>query len=719
MRVSSSVFLSADRSALSIADSFCNINQAKGSAMSEVSVSRMSATTMSVSALFSKNIFEIPDYQRHYAWRESHCRDMFDDIIAIAGQKTRFMGYLTLIELGIDPIRDVYQNQYQRMLVVDGQQRLTSIVLLLSAIIHVYKDENKEAADNWRGNYLNLNLDNGQSVNRLWIQKIHIEDVNEKDVMREYFKNIVSFDDESLGEVFVSAQRRLRKARDYFVKRVREYKEDGHKLADLYGSVTSRVTFVANTISDAAQAGDIFEGLNNRGKKLSPIENIKSYASYIVHAATDIGAKFTVEGSALGRKEILEDINYSASKIFQSLDRLGPETENLENELLYTAWSLIRPLAEQIGLTDIEDVVRNPDPVTWYRTAFDLRTATMQDKRKELAETIVRVLRELAKASVWFADVKRPKQEQSFQDVDSADRDEVRLLCQRLLDLDSELQYLPIIFVMNLKKEPLIKALRAFENIQTLFIVFEIKFDARNRLPVTFSIADTLYRDVISPSNKNGEITGQYVIEPLIQHFYRRIRSKIGIEAIDGVLLDKKSCDHINGAFESILNEIDVGHSGVALILYEALGISALNFPEFRKLYKRYIEELRIIPERGVKKSKNALKNALPEGFGQIELADYQEWRHKLGNCGVSNKLLKAWKKEEFEARDLPDMAFSEKMKFLGYKEEEWSVDFAEKLDRKIRDDAKKRWRLTVDFAQARIKGTIDIEPTIEDQDIF
>ena len=76
--------------------------------------------------------FIIPIYQRTYSWEEPECRQLWDDILrsgmneAIAAH---FVGSIVYIEKGL------YQVTNQSsLLVIDGQQRLTTITLLLEAL---------------------------------------------------------------------------------------------------------------------------------------------------------------------------------------------------------------------------------------------------------------------------------------------------------------------------------------------------------------------------------------------------------------------------------------------------------------------------------------------------------------------------------------------------------------------------------------------------------
>ena len=76
----------------------------------------------------SKKRFVIPVYQRNYDWKQENCKQLFDDLVKVekGGRRTHFFGSIV----------SVYQpsGRTTEFLVVDGQQRLTTVSLLLLAI---------------------------------------------------------------------------------------------------------------------------------------------------------------------------------------------------------------------------------------------------------------------------------------------------------------------------------------------------------------------------------------------------------------------------------------------------------------------------------------------------------------------------------------------------------------------------------------------------------
>ena len=76
--------------------------------------------------------FTIPIYQRTYSWTEKQCQQLCDDIVRVAKDESvpsHFIGSIVYIEKGIYQAASV-----PRLLVIDGQQRLATISLLLSAL---------------------------------------------------------------------------------------------------------------------------------------------------------------------------------------------------------------------------------------------------------------------------------------------------------------------------------------------------------------------------------------------------------------------------------------------------------------------------------------------------------------------------------------------------------------------------------------------------------
>ncbi len=92
-----------------------------------------------------KNQLVIPIYQRVYSWEKKQCKELWDDIIKIGGDDKmdgHFIGSILYVLDGI-------AHSDNALLIIDGQQRLTTITLLLTALRDHWSDKRKEIEDHY------------------------------------------------------------------------------------------------------------------------------------------------------------------------------------------------------------------------------------------------------------------------------------------------------------------------------------------------------------------------------------------------------------------------------------------------------------------------------------------------------------------------------------------------------------------------------------------
>jgi uncharacterized protein with ParB-like and HNH nuclease domain len=90
----------------------------------------------SVAEIFSNQVFRIPDYQRGYAREEKQWDELLEDLDLLPEWRNHFTGTLVLSagENGSKKLLDIKGKAYTAYNVIDGQQRLTTLVILLKAI---------------------------------------------------------------------------------------------------------------------------------------------------------------------------------------------------------------------------------------------------------------------------------------------------------------------------------------------------------------------------------------------------------------------------------------------------------------------------------------------------------------------------------------------------------------------------------------------------------
>ncbi len=92
-----------------------------------------------------KNQLVIPIYQRLYSWEKEQCKQLWDDIIKIGGNDKMDGHFIGSILYVLDRIT----HSDNALLIIDGQQRLTTITLLLTALRDHWSDKREEIEDHY------------------------------------------------------------------------------------------------------------------------------------------------------------------------------------------------------------------------------------------------------------------------------------------------------------------------------------------------------------------------------------------------------------------------------------------------------------------------------------------------------------------------------------------------------------------------------------------
>lgn len=111
----------------------------------------METSNQKIPDIFANNYFRIPDYQRGYAWKaDKQLPDLWDDIEDIptnpsGGYKPHYTGAISLQKTSFDKLSKSEQKLLQSGSniydVVDGQQRLTTILILLFELYKKLNDK--------------------------------------------------------------------------------------------------------------------------------------------------------------------------------------------------------------------------------------------------------------------------------------------------------------------------------------------------------------------------------------------------------------------------------------------------------------------------------------------------------------------------------------------------------------------------------------------------
>ena len=103
--------------------------------------------------LFNCSLFRIPDYQRGYSWRNEQLEDFWDDLLSLLPGQDHYTGMLSLRVISKKEVNDnpekwrkekwLSDAGYSINEIVDGQQRLTTLIILINEILDYYKTRGK------------------------------------------------------------------------------------------------------------------------------------------------------------------------------------------------------------------------------------------------------------------------------------------------------------------------------------------------------------------------------------------------------------------------------------------------------------------------------------------------------------------------------------------------------------------------------------------------
>ena len=214
-------------------------------------------------------VYAIPRYQREYTWKMDQWESLFDDVEE--NDPGYFLGSIICINQTTDTLA------VQRLEVVDGQQRLTTLSLLFAALYQSLKRHEKDLDDDQRVELINLKrklvLKKGDDQLRV-IPQIQNNNQNDYRAVLSDVGVISQFDTPAYA-----GNRKIFRAFRYFQGRIEEMVQgENDRLASIMAFLdkVSQACLVKIEVASHADAYTLFESLNNRGMPLTAIDLIKN-----------------------------------------------------------------------------------------------------------------------------------------------------------------------------------------------------------------------------------------------------------------------------------------------------------------------------------------------------------------------------------------------------------------------------------------------------------
>ncbi len=236
---------------------------------------------LDLDGVMEKGVFEIPSYQRGYAWQKRQLRDFWNDLEHVSKPRNQFhyMHSLTLREL---------ENEFENSAfeIIDGQQRLATSLILLGLLAKTTQNKDPK--------YSLINLEPILSYKYYGLSEA-FRAITEEENDLEAFKT--SFCAKNLIEAY-----------EFFQEKISDTPIE--TLERMFDAIIKKMLFSVVGFNDnRIDPFSSFETINNRGKDLSTLELLKNRLHFVAHKICD-GKKL---------EKLQQEINNTYTLIYHDL----------------------------------------------------------------------------------------------------------------------------------------------------------------------------------------------------------------------------------------------------------------------------------------------------------------------------------------------------------------------------------------------------------------
>ena len=282
--------------------------------------------TENLGSLFIQGLsFRIPPYQRKYSWGIEQAQALWDDICDnYRGGKNmdHYVGTLCLLEEEPEGIK--VQEVYE---IIDGQQRITTLYLLLRALFEKHKDDIHNIIGSKETPRLVLSGEDDE-----WFQKFFFEKIEPEPNTR--------------------SQRRIKDVYEHFSNITASYEQD--EIEGIIRFMQKHLTFLVSKVEDHGQAIKMFSSINDRGLPLKNLDKVKSILMLYDNLYLD--------------EELNKNINDRFESIFRAYDELFYIRDRFREDGLWVeARGLLSTLDEDTVFIHHYMSSRDMFPMNWNK----------------------------------------------------------------------------------------------------------------------------------------------------------------------------------------------------------------------------------------------------------------------------------------------------------------------------------------------------------------
>lgn len=349
---------------------------------------------MSIQDVFGNNIYQIPDYQRGYAWEEMQVKDLIEDLENVENDKTHYTGTMVVVK---KDEKLQFGERFATYDVIDGQQRIATITILLYCLYEGLKNIDEKIIDEDKIEKYGKPEEIAQNIYDKYIVTGKLQRLILNEDSNDYFTShiIKEIDVAGIDKTENTSQENLKNAesiiRNYLPGKSNSLSSEEaffEYLSNLKLKITNSLVINKYEVESDAEAGVIFEVMNDRGKPLSQADKIKNYPIYLA---------YKIENDELAKK-----INNYWGTIFKNL---MASKRSSEDDFLRYHW---------ITYTN---EYREYDVHRRIKTKIRLKDKSgMRVENDKIEKEIENYITDLKEASDIFLELNQPDNGKTFSD---------------------------------------------------------------------------------------------------------------------------------------------------------------------------------------------------------------------------------------------------------------------------------------------------------------
>ncbi len=293
--------------------------------------------------------YKIPDYQRTYSWETDQLETFLEDLSECQHSESN-----NPYCFGNIMAEEISTNEYE---IIDGQQRLTTIVIFIRALLNeiLYREKT-------HNEYIDINVEQEE---RIFFKDYGVIKLIPLNFDQSCFNTII-IENKDTYKCETISQKRICDAKNLFMKKLQKINTD--KIIELYSILrNSKINFIS--LQGKKDSALMFELQNNRGKTLTTLEKLKSFLMYQIYLHSK-------------KEETNNNIEYVSQK-FASIYRYTSKIEeytqknvdiNEDNILLYHSYAYSK---KNFGYRNMSDIIEeykseaNLDKILWIKNYVD------------------------------------------------------------------------------------------------------------------------------------------------------------------------------------------------------------------------------------------------------------------------------------------------------------------------------------------------------------